>query len=436
MIDSTTRSLGAAVAPLPGPAPTPPVRPPQSATAPPAHPFAELLRQNRLAAAGPAVATPRPQVAQVEDHAAPAPASDAGAAAAPEAEPPQREATPPKSRPAAASRDATRPPAADAPARSGKASEDEGGARRADAGVATTPAPDATALAGVVAAARPDVGVADEALTGQRSAGAQTQAAAMVDASQRLDAANDSAAAGASSPAGSLQADASAASATQQRDARGAIDAVAQRRGADAASALHEPGIASFADALAEAKATPEPRTALLGDPAGVAAAALAAPGAALTSVASGADATTLTASLATPVDAPDFAATFGAQVSVFVRDGVQHAELHLHPADMGPVSISITLDGTQARVDFGADVAATRQAIESGLPELASALSDAGFTLAGGGVAQHSRSSNGDGGDADANRSPQARHAPVRSAIVDVVATRRIAAGGVDVYA
>ena len=435
MIDST-RSLGAPVPPLPGPASTPPVRPPQAATAPPAHPFAELLQQNRLAAAGPAVATPKAQVAHDEDHAAPAPASDAGASAAPETAPPQRDATATKGRPAAASRDAPRSPAGGASTRTDEASEDERGARHADAGAATTQTPDATALAGVAAAARPDVAGPDEALTGGRGAGSQTQAAAMFDASRRLDAANDSAAAGAASPAGSLQADASALSATQQRDARASVDAAEQRRGADAASALHEPGIASFADALAQTKATPEPRTALLGDPAGVAATALTVPGTAPTSVASGNDATTLTASLATPVDAPDFAATFGAQVSVFVRDGVQHADLHLHPADMGPVSISITLDGTQARVDFGADVAATRQAIESGLPQLASALSDAGFTLAGGGVAQHSRSSSGEGGDADANRSPQARHAPARSAIVDVVATRRIAAGGVDVYA
>jgi len=90
---------------------------------------------------------------------------------------------------------------------------------------------------------------------------------------------------------------------------------------------------------------------------------------------------------IATPVAAPVFAQSLGLQMSVLARDGVQHAELHLNPADMGPVSVQIVMDGTQARVDFGADVAATRHAIEAGLPELASALRDAGFTLAGGGV-------------------------------------------------
>ena len=53
----------------------------------------------------------------------------------------------------------------------------------------------------------------------------------------------------------------------------------------------------------------------------------------------------------------------------------------------MGPVSVQIVMDGTQARIDFGADLAATRHTIEAGLPELASALRDAGFTLVGGGV-------------------------------------------------
>ena len=91
-----------------------------------------------------------------------------------------------------------------------------------------------------------------------------------------------------------------------------------------------------------------------------------------------------------TPFGAPDFAQAFGLQVNVLAKDGVQHAELHLNPAEMGPVSVQITVDGTQARIDFGADVLATRQAIEAGLPELASALRDAGFTLHGGGVSQH----------------------------------------------
>ena len=82
---------------------------------------------------------------------------------------------------------------------------------------------------------------------------------------------------------------------------------------------------------------------------------------------------------LPTPLHAPDFAQALGVQVSLLAKDGVEHAELHLNPADMGPVSVQIVMDGTQARIEFGADLAQTRHALEAGIPELASAQSKAG---------------------------------------------------------
>jgi len=142
-------------------------------------------------------------------------------------------------------------------------------------------------------------------------------------------------------------------------------------------------------------------------------------------------------AAIATPVNAPDFAQTLGVQMSMFAKDGVQQAELHLNPAEMGPVSVQIVMDGTQARIDFGADVAATRHAIEAGLPELASALRDAGFTLAGGGVSQHSNS-RGDGGQADGGNTRRSLR-PVSDdsvARVNTAARRVVTNGGVDLYA
>jgi flagellar hook-length control protein FliK len=90
------------------------------------------------------------------------------------------------------------------------------------------------------------------------------------------------------------------------------------------------------------------------------------------------------------PLESPEFAQAFGLEISVLARDGIQQAELHLNPAEMGPVSVQIALDGEKARIDFGAQAAATRAVIEASLPELAAALRDAGLTLAGGGVSQH----------------------------------------------
>jgi flagellar hook-length control protein FliK len=89
------------------------------------------------------------------------------------------------------------------------------------------------------------------------------------------------------------------------------------------------------------------------------------------------------------PIDSPGFAPSLAAQVSVLARDGIDRAEIRLNPAEMGPVSVQIQMDGTQARVEFMADVAATRAALEASVPQLASALREAGLTLSGGGVFQ-----------------------------------------------
>lgn len=140
---------------------------------------------------------------------------------------------------------------------------------------------------------------------------------------------------------------------------------------------------------------------------------------------------------IATPVSAPDFAQELGLRLAVLAKDGVQTAELHLNPADMGPVSVQIVMDGTQARVDFGADMAATRQAIEAGLPALASALADAGFTLAGGGVSQHAGGRNG-GNESGSSEGDNARRIVSEDQVTRVAtAARHITRqGGVDVFA
>ena len=95
----------------------------------------------------------------------------------------------------------------------------------------------------------------------------------------------------------------------------------------------------------------------------------------------------TVQAHLAAPVDTPAFAPALATQVRWLVEGGVQLAQLTLNPAEMGPLAVRIAIDGAQARIDFSADVAGTRHAIESALPTLAAALSADGLTLAGGGV-------------------------------------------------
>jgi flagellar hook-length control protein FliK len=114
-------------------------------------------------------------------------------------------------------------------------------------------------------------------------------------------------------------------------------------------------------------------------------------------------------ATLRTAPDEAAFAPALGAQVALWVKDGVQQARLQLHPAELGPVTVQIALDGRAAHVDFTAAVAATRESIEQSLPALAAALRESGFTLAGGGVFGHSNPGTGEQGR---ERAPEGRAA------------------------
>ena len=139
------------------------------------------------------------------------------------------------------------------------------------------------------------------------------------------------------------------------------------------------------------------------------------------------------------PLESPEFAQAFGLEISTLARDGIQQAELHLNPAEMGPVSVQIALDGEKARIDFGAQAAATRAVIEASLPELAAALRDAGLTLAGGGVSQHAGAR--DDGRRDDRGDPARPGARERANAVAATPVRpplrsRAGPGGVDLYA
>ena len=82
-----------------------------------------------------------------------------------------------------------------------------------------------------------------------------------------------------------------------------------------------------------------------------------------------------------------DFAPALGAQLSTFLRDGIQHARLQLHPAELGPLTVQILLDGASAQVRLAAEHPLTRQALEQAMPTLAGTLRESGLTLTGGGV-------------------------------------------------
>jgi hypothetical protein len=170
-------------------------------------------------------------------------------------------------------------------------------------------------------------------------------------------------------------------------------------------------------------------------------------PGNAAAIAAPGRDATSATASpapqhlsLAQGLYEPGFAPELAARLSVLAGEGVQEAQLHLNPAEMGPVNVQIVVDGQQAQVSFHAAQAETRAVLEQSLPDLAAALRDAGLTLSGGGVFQQDRDGgasadrrHGSGGSAQrgARDAENAPAGPVRSAVA-----ARVSRGVVDLYA
>ena len=385
------------------PAPiAPPATPPQPAAAPPAaHAAAPAPRPD--AAAAPSDAAPAD--ADADAASAPAPADDTAAA------PPQTPADAARAQlrarlrvadggAAARSAKTAAPPAAETPVTDTPAATD----KRVAADTAGPAAVDPTALALPAAAVVPP---------------ATTHAEAGVADGDRADGREAAAAARRGEPLGATTADAARPAAATPVDPAHAAGA-----GADFAGLL--------AAERGDAPAAPPAHGAAVD---GVAASS--APAAAFGPVPAAGTAASPSVDVPTPVGSPDFAEHLGVQVSVLAKDGIQQAELHLNPADMGPVSVQITLDGTQARIDFGADVAATRHAIEAGLPQLAGALADAGFTLAGGGVSQHApghgqgRGSAGNGGERSA-RGDGTAPGPVEA----TTARRDVRIGGLDLYA
>lgn len=232
----------------------------------------------------------------------------------------------------------------------------------------------------------------------------------------------------------------SSASADAQRTPFGAALAL-ESVVADADGGLPDAALADLA-ALAAAATTAEeaaaPALTLNGTASGTATPIGGYTSTTLARAADGIASTPVAASIATPLGDPGFHDALGLQVSVLARGGVQHAELRLNPAELGPVSVQITMQGDHARVDFGADLVKTRQVIEAGWAELAASLQDAGFTLSGGGVSEHARQRQGaaDGRSASADAAAAGAAAPDEAPAAVVLAARPRAGAALDLYA
>lgn len=89
---------------------------------------------------------------------------------------------------------------------------------------------------------------------------------------------------------------------------------------------------------------------------------------------------------VAVPAVAPDGGLTtemrVAEQVSYWIGRGAQNAELEVEGLGEGPVKVSIELQGQEARVEFRADQAQTRQVLQDAMPHLRELLEREGLVL------------------------------------------------------
>jgi len=78
----------------------------------------------------------------------------------------------------------------------------------------------------------------------------------------------------------------------------------------------------------------------------------------------------------------PAWQQSLGQQIACFTRDGVQHAELRLHPEELGSIQITLQLKNEQAQMHFVSASHQVRAAIEAAVPHLRMSLAESGIEL------------------------------------------------------
>jgi flagellar hook-length control protein FliK len=142
-------------------------------------------------------------------------------------------------------------------------------------------------------------------------------------------------------------------------------------------------------------------------------------------------------AQVSAAVGTPEFAPGLSAEVTVMLRDGLQEARLQLNPAEMGPITVQIRIEGDNARINLSAEQAPTRDALEQALPTLAGTLRDNGLTLTGGGVFEQPRPPRDDSPPPSASNANGGREAASAAPTGVIGGARQLAPRGVvDLYA
>lgn len=139
---------------------------------------------------------------------------------------------------------------------------------------------------------------------------------------------------------------------------------------------------------------------------------------------------------LSAAIGSTEWAADLGQQMVDMVTRGDQQVDLRLHPAELGPLSISLNLNDGTTQAQFQAAHASVRAAVEQALPQLREALASQGIAL---GQASVSDQSSRQAAGGQAQRDPQASPANVAvsrdEALPAQVQQVLLSSSGVDLY-
>jgi flagellar hook-length control protein FliK len=141
------------------------------------------------------------------------------------------------------------------------------------------------------------------------------------------------------------------------------------------------------------------------------------------------------TMKVAAPVDSGDFGQGVADRVSLMVDNNLTNARLQVNPPSLGPIEVRIALQDGRAQVWLTSHSALTRDALESGSPQLREMLSAQGFSQVSVDISQRSfqeRSAQSQTYDA----APAAEHGAKSAQVPATRSISRAASGVVDAYA
>lgn len=120
---------------------------------------------------------------------------------------------------------------------------------------------------------------------------------------------------------------------------------------------------------------------------------------------------------ISTPVQSPQWPASFGQQILQMHQRGDQQMSLRLHPQELGPLSVSLTVQDQQAQLQILSAHAPVRAAVEAAMPQLRQALADSGIALGEAMVGDQGQFQQGQSSDDDRPRGTSTASGPLLAA-------------------